>query len=213
MTLKTKSYTLKAIEGFTLIEMMVVIAVIGILSAAVLAGLGPSRTKAKDARIISGVQQARAIIETLYDPITGGYPADTGGAPEGFRKIENDVKSQNGNTAFTYHGGGSFALSAKLASGNFYCVSSTGDVTNGEAQQNGTCSGTSGSVVSCTGNATQACGTDFTGNQTCVNGSWNRSGCAAIVAAKKGAGETCTIASECISGTCSNNALGILVCQ
>ncbi len=57
--------------GFTLIEMLVVIAMIGILSAVVLTALGPSRDKAKDARIISDVNQARAIAETYYNPTPG----------------------------------------------------------------------------------------------------------------------------------------------
>src|SRR3989338_8812962 len=48
------------------IEMMVVIAVIGILSAAVLAGLGPSRQKARDARIITELTGARGLAESLY---------------------------------------------------------------------------------------------------------------------------------------------------
>lgn len=55
-------------KGFTLIEILIVIAIIGILSAAVLAGIGPARNKAKDARIVSGVNQIRAIAETVFDP-------------------------------------------------------------------------------------------------------------------------------------------------
>ena len=82
-----KQYIKKS-EGFTLIEMMVVIAVVGILSAAVLAGLAPSRNKAKDARIQSGVLQAKVIVEGLYDPFSGGYPANEPVTAAGYASVE-----------------------------------------------------------------------------------------------------------------------------
>lgn len=54
-------------KGFTLIEMLVVVAVIGILSSVLLTALGPARNKAKDARIIQEMNQVRAYAETLYN--------------------------------------------------------------------------------------------------------------------------------------------------
>ncbi|MDO8469731.1 MAG: type II secretion system protein [bacterium] len=51
--------------GFTLIEMLVVVAVIGILSSVLLTGLGPARDKARDSRIMTEVNQARSIAATL----------------------------------------------------------------------------------------------------------------------------------------------------
>ncbi len=60
-----------------MIEMLVVIAVIGILAATVLTSLGPARSKAKDTRIKSALNQARAIAETIYD---GDYAGLTGTA-------------------------------------------------------------------------------------------------------------------------------------
>ncbi len=54
-------------KGFTLVEMLVVVAVIGILSSVLLTALGPARNKAKDARITQEVNQARAYAETLYN--------------------------------------------------------------------------------------------------------------------------------------------------
>lgn len=65
-----------------MIEMLVVIAVIGILAATVLTSLGPARSKAKDTRIKSALNQARAIAETIYDgdysdlPASGVVPLD-----------------------------------------------------------------------------------------------------------------------------------------
>ncbi|MGC9611240.1 MAG: type II secretion system protein [Minisyncoccia bacterium] len=52
--------------GFTLIEMLVVVAIIGLLSSVILTALGPAKDKAKDTRIISDVNQVRSIAETLY---------------------------------------------------------------------------------------------------------------------------------------------------
>lgn len=54
-------------KGFTLIEMLVVVAIIGLLSSVLLTALGPAKEKAKDARIIQEMTQARTIAETLYN--------------------------------------------------------------------------------------------------------------------------------------------------
>ena len=63
---------LKANQGFTLIEMLVVVAVIGILSSVLLNALGPAKQKAKDSRIQQELGQVRSLAETFYD---GDYDA------------------------------------------------------------------------------------------------------------------------------------------
>jgi prepilin-type N-terminal cleavage/methylation domain-containing protein len=115
-------------KGFTLIEMLVVIAIIGLLSSVVLVALGPSRNKAKDARIISDINQARAAAETLFDPSTGVYPDTTlilGAEP--FASLNADLITNNDGTAMIINGAGTnaYAISAKLNTG-FYCVDSSG---------------------------------------------------------------------------------------
>ncbi len=59
--------TKKVLTGFTLIELLVVIAIIGILASVVLVSFPGATKKAKDARIISGIAQARTIMTYVCD--------------------------------------------------------------------------------------------------------------------------------------------------
>jgi len=53
-------------KGFTLIEMLIVIAIIGILSSVILVGLGSARAKARDSRRISDIRQIQNGLEIYY---------------------------------------------------------------------------------------------------------------------------------------------------
>jgi len=60
-------------KGFTLIEILVVVAIIAILSSVVLVGLGPTRRIGRDARRISDLRQVQNGLE-LYFNKCGYYP-------------------------------------------------------------------------------------------------------------------------------------------
>ncbi len=60
-------------KGFTLIERLVVIAIIGLLSSVVLASLSSARAKARDAQRLSGIKQMQLALELYYDK-NGYYP-------------------------------------------------------------------------------------------------------------------------------------------
>jgi len=64
-------------KGFTLVEMLVVIAIIAILSSIFLVGLGGFRKQAYDTRRISDVQKIQTFLELYYNQ-NRAYPADLG---------------------------------------------------------------------------------------------------------------------------------------
>lgn len=64
----------KSIAGFTLIELLVVIAIIGILSSVVLASLGSTRKKGRDARRLTDIRQLETALELYYDDNRNSYP-------------------------------------------------------------------------------------------------------------------------------------------
>ena len=127
-----KQKTLHSNGGFTLIEMLVVIAVVGILSAVVLTALGPARNKAKDSRIISGLNQVRAVAETIYDGNSGAVPS--GATPltgdVNFSKLAADITANQGELNIVKDSNElSYSAYSKLASDSskFFCVDSSGN--------------------------------------------------------------------------------------
>jgi type II secretion system protein G len=60
-----KSFSIKS--GFTLIELMVVVAIIGILTAIVLGNIYSSRGRARDAKRISDISQIQLALEQYFD--------------------------------------------------------------------------------------------------------------------------------------------------
>lgn len=130
-----KGHILSRVEGFTLIEMLVVIAIVGLLSSVVLVALGPSRNKAKDARIVSDINQARALIETRYDLVQGKYVY----AAADFTSLSSDVSNNGGSLVIQPTPPASsnvYAISSSLNGGGFYCVDSTGKVGSSAASGN-----------------------------------------------------------------------------
>lgn len=60
-------------HGFTLIELMVVISIIGLMASVVLAAMSSARTKARDTQRIRDLQEISKAIELYYDKY-GYYP-------------------------------------------------------------------------------------------------------------------------------------------
>jgi len=65
-------------KGFTLIEILIVVAIIAILASVVLVGLGPTQQAGRDARRISDLHEVQNGLE-LYFQKCGYYPGVTAG--------------------------------------------------------------------------------------------------------------------------------------
>ena len=60
-------------KGFTLIELMVVISIIGIMSSVILSALNDARAKARDAQRIQALKEIQKALTLYYDD-NGNYP-------------------------------------------------------------------------------------------------------------------------------------------
>lgn len=60
-------------KGFTLIEILIVVAIIAILASSVLVGFGPAQRQGRDARRISDLRQVQNALELYYSKC-GYYP-------------------------------------------------------------------------------------------------------------------------------------------
>lgn len=65
---------IKKNKGFTVLELLVVVAIIGILSAIIMASLNSSRSKGRDAKRIEELRQMVNALELYYN-VNGVYPS------------------------------------------------------------------------------------------------------------------------------------------
>jgi prepilin-type N-terminal cleavage/methylation domain-containing protein len=61
-------------KGFTLIEILIVVAIIAILASIVLVGLGPTQQSGRDARRLSDLHEVQNVVELYYNEC-GFYPS------------------------------------------------------------------------------------------------------------------------------------------
>jgi prepilin-type N-terminal cleavage/methylation domain-containing protein len=139
------NYDMRRINGFTLFELLIVIAVICLLSAVVLLTLPESRGKGNDAAVKAdlGTLQVQAIqyfsIGSTYGMINIGSTASCTAAGTVFNDSNTDLdqpiqnavlsvqKNANGGAAQVYcrSNANSFVVSARLTDGTYWCVDST----------------------------------------------------------------------------------------
>lgn len=117
--------TIEMRKGFTLIEMLIVIVIVGILSSLVLVGLGPVQRQGRDARRLSDLKQTQTALELFYAK-KGVYPPTSdwstlkstiADANIGVKSLPNDPSEP----ARSYHygsDGSSYVLGAELEDEN-----------------------------------------------------------------------------------------------
>lgn len=88
---------MKQNKGFTLVEILVVVAIVGLLSSVFVIGLGGVRARGRDARRVADVKQVQNAIE-LYYAKCGYYP---GGASAGTCNTTNPTSWADLSTTLT----------------------------------------------------------------------------------------------------------------
>lgn len=107
-------------QGFTLVEILVVVSIIGMLSSIVLVGLGSFRARGRDARRVADLRQVQNALELYYGKF-GGYPLVTWEGLEGLL-VEAEIgvagisdDPLGGSNHYKYASNGqSYVLGAKL---------------------------------------------------------------------------------------------------
>lgn len=93
-------------KGFTLIEILIVVAIIAILASVVLVGLGPTQQAGRDARRLSDLHEVQNGLELYYNSC-GYYPGTANAAPCGaYAAVANYTALRGVLTSFTALGVG-----------------------------------------------------------------------------------------------------------
>lgn len=112
-------------SGFTLIEILIVVAIIAILSSVVLVGLGPTQQSGRDARRLSDLHEIQTGLELYYSKC-GFYPGGIDCAPN-----ENPLGYSGMSAALTGSGIGVTSVPQDPTKGASYSYATNGSASAG----------------------------------------------------------------------------------
>jgi prepilin-type N-terminal cleavage/methylation domain-containing protein len=134
-------------NGFTLVELMIVVAVLAILVATIVIAQKTTVVKSKNTRILTAISETRKIAETIYMKEGTGYTnvcanGHLNMSSEELRILEKDIQANGGET-FCLSEQNSYCLRTRLFNGQFFCIDDEGHfgtVTGNECtNENTTC--------------------------------------------------------------------------
>ncbi|OGZ18180.1 MAG: hypothetical protein A2V72_01570 [Candidatus Nealsonbacteria bacterium RBG_13_37_56] len=126
----TQRHFFESGAGFTLVEILVVVAIISLIASVVLVAMGESRKEGKDAAIKVSLGEIRKASEFLYD-LNASYVGvcntvdNTLSELGDFGRIEDYIESQGGAVTCRENSG-AYAVISTLNRGNCWCVDSLG---------------------------------------------------------------------------------------
>ena len=118
-----KIFSKKKSQGFTFVELMVVIAIIGILASVVLILIQDARNKAKDGKIKAYFGQIKTVAGTIQIDSDSYAGLSLDGD---YQDLAYNVELENGGTAPTLKcDDDSYCVTSPLNTGGIICVDST----------------------------------------------------------------------------------------
>ncbi len=133
-------------KGFTIIELIVVVAIIAVLAAIVSINVVTYLNKGKDAAIKSDLETAQSAMAALIDSTTGivaGSCTDTTGDLYKAYTAAGVITGASNTDCNSVVGAAAVCAQLKATSGDYFCVDSVGN----KKQIAGTCVSTSSATV------------------------------------------------------------------